>query len=84
VSGFLYNNVEASSVFIFPLHGELDNWRFSPTALRLLHEKSGFTWIEGDFHVNFSSVDGVGDTNPKNYLAPQAIMGCYALCQKPK
>jgi hypothetical protein len=77
--GYLIN----STPFIFPHHpSPEDNWRFSPLALRRVHEKSGFTWIEGDFHVNYLSSDGVGDLNPAHYSIPQAIMASYALCRK--
>ena len=77
--GYLFN----STPFIFPYHpSPEDNFRFSPKALRLIHESSGFKWLEGDFHINHSTAEGIGDTNPKNYLAPQAIMASYALCQK--
>ena len=77
--GFLIN----STPFLFPYHPSPDDYfRFSPLALRRIHEKSGFTWLEGDFHVNHTSQEGIGDTNPKNYGAPQAIMASYALCRK--
>lgn len=78
--GYLIN----STVFLFPHHpGPEDNFRYSPLALRRIHEQSGFMWMEGDFHVNYSSALGIGDTNPKNYGAPQAVMASYALCRKP-
>lgn len=78
--GLLFN----SAPFLFPYHpAPEDNWRFSPVALRRIHEQSGFEWLEGDWHVNYSTKDGIGDTNPKNYGAPQAIIACYALCRKP-
>jgi SAM-dependent methyltransferase len=77
--GYLIN----SAPFLFPYHpSPEDNFRFSPKALKDIHEKSGFHWIEGDFHINYSTKDGVGDTNPNNYGAPQAIMASYALCRK--
>jgi len=77
--GYLFN----STPFLFPYHpSPEDNWRFSPLALRRIHEASGFTWIEGDFHINYSTLEGIGDTNPKNYAAPQAIIASYALCRK--
>lgn len=78
--GYLIN----STVFLFPFHpSPEDNFRYSPLALKRIHESSGFKWIEGDFHINYSSKLGIGDTNPENYGAPQAVMACYALCQKP-
>jgi len=77
--GYLFN----STPFLFPYHpSPEDNFRYSPTALKKIHEKSGFKWLEGDFHVNYSSKEGIGDTNPNNYGAPQAIMASYALCRK--
>ncbi len=78
--GWLFNSVP----FLFPYHpAPEDNWRFSPLTLRRIHEQSGFEWIEGDWHVNYSTKDGIGDSNPLNYGAPQAIMACYALCRRP-
>lgn len=72
-----------SAPFLFPYHpSPNDNFRFSPQALRLIHEASGFKWLEGDFHINHSTKEGIGDTNPANYGAPQAIIASYALCQK--
>jgi hypothetical protein len=77
--GYLIN----STPFLFPYHpSPEDNFRFSPVALKRIHEKSGFTWIEGDFHINYSSNEGIGDTNPNNYGAPQAVIASYALCKK--
>lgn len=77
--GYLIN----SAPFIFPYHpSPEDNFRYSPIALKRIHEDTGFTWVEGDFHVNYSSAEGIGDTNPKNYGAPQAVMASYALCRK--
>jgi SAM-dependent methyltransferase len=77
--GYLIN----SAPFLFPYHpSPEDNFRFSPKALKNIHEKSGFKWIEGDFHINYSTKDGIGDTNPLNYAAPQAIIASYALCKK--
>jgi SAM-dependent methyltransferase len=77
--GYLIN----SAPFLFPYHpSPEDNFRFSPIALKRIHESSGFTWIEGDFHINHSTKEGIGDTNPLNYGAPQAIMASYALCRK--
>lgn len=77
--GYLIN----SAPFLFPYHpSPEDNFRFSPQALRSIHEKSGFKWVEGDFHINYSTKEGIGDTNPSNYGAPQAIMASYALCRK--
>lgn len=78
--GYLIN----STPFLFPYHpSPEDNFRYSPMALRRIHEASGFDWIEGDFHVNYSSALGIGDTNPNNYGAPQGIMASYALVRKP-
>jgi SAM-dependent methyltransferase len=78
--GYLIN----SAPFQFPYHpSPEDNFRYSPVALRRIHESSGFTWIEGDFHVNYLSSAGVGDTNPNNYGAPQSIIASYAFCRKP-
>lgn len=78
--GYLINSVP----FVFPYHpSPEDNFRYSPVALKRIHERSGFQWLEGDFHVNYSSAMGIGDTNPANYGAPQTIMACYALCRKP-
>ena len=79
--GYLFN----STPFLFPYHpSPNDNFRFSPQALKMIHESSGFRWLEGDFHINHSTKEGIGDTNPANYGAPQAIMASYALCQKPE
>jgi len=73
-----------STPFLFPYHpSPEDNWRFSPKALQRIHEKSGFQWLEGDFHINYSTAEGIGDTNPNNYAAPQAIIASYSLCRKP-
>jgi SAM-dependent methyltransferase len=73
-----------STPFLFPHHpSPEDNFRFSPEALKRIHESSGFKWIRGGFHVNYLTTEGVGDTNPERPLAPQAIMASYALCQKP-
>lgn len=78
--GFLIN----STPFLFPYHpSPEDNFRFSPLALKRIHEQSGFVCLENDFHVDYSSSCGIGDTNPANYGAPQAIMASYALCRKP-
>jgi hypothetical protein len=77
--GYLIN----STPFVFPYHpSPEDNFRFSPLALRRIHEKSGFECIESDFHINYSGAAGIGDTNPQNYGAPQTVMACYALCRK--
>lgn len=77
--GYLIN----STPFLFPYHpSPEDNFRFSPLALKRIHELSGFTCIESDFHINYSSAEGIGDTNPNNYGAPQAIIASYALCKK--
>ncbi len=77
--GYLFN----SAPFIFPYHpSPEDNFRYSPVSLKRIHEKSGFKWLEGDFHLKYSSNDGVGDTNRGNYLAPTSIWACYALCRK--
>lgn len=79
--GWLFNSVP----FLFPYHpAPEDNWRFSPVALRRIHEQSGFLVTECDWHVNYSTKDGIGDTNPQNLGAPQAIIACYALCRKPQ
>ena len=76
--GYLFN----STPFLFPLHpSPEDNWRFAPTALQRIHENSGFEWVEGDFHININSNQGVGDYHDST--APQAIMASYALCRKP-
>lgn len=72
-----------SAPFLFPYHpSPEDNWRFSPIALRRIHERSGFTWIEGDFHIKHSTLEGIGDTNPGNFLAPQAVWASYSFCKK--
>jgi len=77
--GYLIN----STPFLFPYHpSPEDNFRYSPAALRRIHESSGFTWLEGDFHINISANEGIGDTNAQNYGAPQGIMACYAVCRK--
>lgn len=75
--GYLIN----CAPFLFPRHDAVDNWRFSPEALKYIHEKSGFEWLEGDFHINYGSADGIGDYH--NADQHQAIVGCYALCRKP-
>jgi hypothetical protein len=77
--GYLIN----SAPFLFPSHSPYeDNWRFSPLALKRIHESSGFHWLEGNFHIYYSSKEGIGDTNPNNYGAPQAVIASYALCKK--
>jgi SAM-dependent methyltransferase len=77
--GYLFT----STPFIFPYHpSPEDNFRYSPLALKRIHEQSGFEWVEGDFHINHTTKEGIGDTNPKNYGAPQAIMASYAFCRK--
>jgi hypothetical protein len=79
--GYLFN----STPFLFPYHpSPEDNFRYSPKALRSIHEESGFQWLEGDFHANFRSSAGIGDTNPERRLDPQALMFSYALCRKPE
>jgi len=66
--GYLIN----STPFIFPYHpSPEDNWRFSPIALKRIHESSGFEWLEGDFHIKINTGDGVGDLNPERYAEPQ-------------
>jgi hypothetical protein len=78
--GYFFN----STPFLFPYHpSPEDNFRYSPQALKHIHTSTGFNWIEGDFHINYSSKLGVGDTNPSNYGAPTGIMASFALCQKP-
>ena len=53
--GFLIN----STPFLFPHHpSPEDNFRYSPEALRKIHTQSGFEWLEGDFHINYSSKQG--------------------------
>jgi len=75
--GYLFN----STPFVFPYHpSPEDNFRYSPVALKRIHESSGFTWLEGDFHVNYPSTQGIG--LPTDCGAPQNIMGSYALCKK--
>jgi SAM-dependent methyltransferase len=79
--GYLFN----STPFIFPYHpSPNDNFRFSPRALKLIHESSGFNVLQNTFHINYQTVAGIGDTNPSNYGAPQAVMASMALCQKPE
>jgi hypothetical protein len=76
--GYLFN----STPFLFPYHpSPEDNWRFAPLTLKRIHEKSGFQWLEGDFHIRYRASDGVGDAKDPN--EPQPIVGCYALCRKP-
>lgn len=78
--GYLFN----STPFIFPYHpSPEDNFRYSPKALERIHAASGFEWLEGGFHAQYRSSDGVGDTNPERYLDPQAMAFTYALCRKP-
>lgn len=67
--------------FMFPIHDERDNWRYSPQALKYIHEKSGFRHIKGNFHINYSTKDGIGDYHDAD--KHQAVIGCYAFCQKP-
>ncbi|MEK6832859.1 MAG: methyltransferase domain-containing protein [Nanoarchaeota archaeon] len=77
--GYLFN----STPFLFPHHpSPEDNFRFSPVALRRIHESSGFKWLEGDFHINYPVNAGIGDTNPARYLQLQPMMVSYALCRK--
>lgn len=75
-NGFLINCVP----WQFPTHDQRDLWRYSPQTLKYIHEKSGFKWLEGDFHINHSSKEGIGDFHDSD--RHQAIVGCYALCQK--
>lgn len=75
--GYLFTSVP----FMFPIHDTRDNWRFSPDALKTIHTKSGFTHLEGHFHVNYHSGHGIAD--PAHVDHPIPIMGSYAFCQKP-
>jgi SAM-dependent methyltransferase len=73
-----------STPFVFPYHpSPNDNFRFSPNGLKIVHERSGFKVLECDFHLNYTSKDAVGDTNPSNYGNIQPIMASFILCQKP-
>lgn len=74
--GYLFN----STPFLFPIHDVVDNWRYSPRALQYMHEQSGFQWLEGDYHINYKSTDGIGDYHNADEV--QSIIGCYALCRK--
>lgn len=79
--GYFFN----STPFIFPYHpSPEDNYRFSPNALKYIHNKTGFEVIESGFHLQINTGDGVGDTNPERYGQPQAIWASYALCRKKK
>lgn len=78
--GYLIN----STPFIFPHHDTDDGWRYTPKTLQRIHERSGFQWLEGDFHIKINAGDGVGDTNPERYGQPQAIWASYALCRRPQ
>jgi SAM-dependent methyltransferase len=78
--GYFFN----STPFMFPYHpSPNDNFRFSPNGLKIVHERSGFKVLECDFHLNYTSKDAVGDTNPANYGNIQPIMASFILCQKP-
>lgn len=78
--GYLFN----STPFMFPYHpSPEDNFRYAPKALERIHRASGFEWIEGDFHGQYRSSAGVGDTNGERYLDPQAMCFSYALVRKP-
>lgn len=78
--GYLFN----STPFQFPYHpSPEDNFRYSPKALERIHKASGFEWVEGAFHGQYRSSDGVGDTNPERYLDPQSMSFSYALVRKP-
>jgi SAM-dependent methyltransferase len=78
--GYLFN----STPFLFPYHpSPEDNFRFSPKALERIHASSGFRHLEGGFHAEYRSSEGVGDTNPARYLDPQAMSFAFALVRKP-
>ena len=78
--GYLFN----STPFIFPYHpSPEDNFRYAPKALERIHKASGFEYIEGGFHAQYRSSDGVGDTNSERYLDPQGMAFSYALVRKP-
>lgn len=74
--GYVFNSVP----FMFPYHDKVDNWRFSPDALKDIFEEAGFEWLEGDFHIKYETNEGIGDYH--NSDKPQGIIGCYCLCQK--
>ncbi len=76
--GYLFT----SAPFMFPIHDVRDNWRFSPDALKTIHTKSGFIYLEGAFHINYSAGHGIAE--PDNPDSPIPIMGAYAFCQKPR
>lgn len=77
--GYLFN----STVFIFPHHPcPEDNWRFSAKCLRNIHERSGFEYIEGGFHINISAYEGVGGQS-QTEAVPHAVQASYALCRRP-
>jgi len=78
--GYFFN----STPFVFPYHpSPNDNYRFSPSGLRIVHERVGFEALESGFHVDYSAADAIGDTNPMNYGAIQPVRGCYILCRRP-
>ena len=74
-----------SAPVVFPYHpSPNDNFRFSPNGLKLVHETSGFDVLESGFHVDYSTQDAIGDTNPENYGVIQPIKGSYILCRRPE
>ncbi len=75
--GYLFTSVP----FMFPIHDTRDNWRFSPEALKTIYIKSGFEHIEGDYHVQYSMNDGIGNLHNPNESQP--VLGCFAICRKP-
>lgn len=78
--GYLFN----STPFQFPYHpSPEDNFRYSPKALERIHKASGFEFVEGAFHGQYRSSEGVGDTNSERYLDPQSMSFSYALVRKP-
>ena len=78
--GYLFN----STPFLFPYHpSPEDNFRYSPKALERIHRESGFEYLEGGFHAEYRSSEGVGDTNQARYLDPQSMTFSFALVRKP-
>lgn len=76
--GYFFNSVP----FIFPFHDAVDNWRFSPGALKVLGDSVGFDTAETQFHIDYTSQHGIGDYHNADHH--QAVKACYALYRKPE
>lgn len=76
--GYVFN----SAPFQFPRHDEVDNWRFSPKALEIVHKKAGFEIIESGTHIEYTVSDGIGNLHNRDEL--QTIIGSYVLARFPE